>query len=124
VLVEKPGARFAVEIERLDALARIRDVVVRVGFNHRCHRALRKAYALVQAGDLGELMFLRARYGHGGRIGYDREWRADPKLSGGGELIDQGASSISPAGSLAISSLCKASLTPITGTCLSTTTPL
>jgi len=36
------------------------------------------------------LMFLRARYGHGGRIGYDREWRADPALSGGGELIDQG----------------------------------
>ncbi len=35
-------------------------------------------------------MFIRARYGHGGRIGYDREWRADPKLSGGGELIDQG----------------------------------
>lgn len=36
------------------------------------------------------MMFVRARYGHGGRIGYDREWRADPKLSGGGELIDQG----------------------------------
>ena len=35
-------------------------------------------------------MFLRARYGHGGRIGYDSEWRADPDLSGGGELIDQG----------------------------------
>src|ERR1700732_3504221 len=35
-------------------------------------------------------MFIRARYGHGGRVGYDREWRADPKLSGGGELIDQG----------------------------------
>ena len=35
-------------------------------------------------------MFVRARYGHGGRLGYDREWRADPELSGGGELIDQG----------------------------------
>ena len=36
-------------------------------------------------------MFLRARYGHGGRIGYDSEWRANPAISGGGELIDQGA---------------------------------
>jgi predicted dehydrogenase len=36
------------------------------------------------------MMFVRGRYGHGGRVGYDREWRADPKLSGGGELIDQG----------------------------------
>ena len=35
-------------------------------------------------------MFIRARYGHGARVGYDREWRADPQLSGGGELIDQG----------------------------------
>jgi predicted dehydrogenase len=35
-------------------------------------------------------MFIRARYGHGGRVGYDREWRANPQLSGGGELIDQG----------------------------------
>ena len=39
---------------------------------------------------VGPLMFLRGRYGHGGRLGYDREWRADPALSGGGELIDQG----------------------------------
>ncbi len=91
VLVEKPAARFAAEIEPVDARARARGVQVRVGFNHRCHRALRKAHELVAAGELGELMFLRARYGHGGRIGYDREWRANPNLSGGGELIDQGA---------------------------------
>jgi predicted dehydrogenase len=43
-------------------------------------------------------MFIRARYGHGGRIGYDKEWRADPKLSGGGELIDQGIHLIDLAG--------------------------
>ena len=47
---------------------------------------------------LGPLMFLRARYGHGGRQGYDREWRADPALSGGGELIDQGVHLIDLAG--------------------------
>jgi predicted dehydrogenase len=35
-------------------------------------------------------MFIRGRYGHGGRIGYDKEWRATPAISGGGELIDQG----------------------------------
>jgi predicted dehydrogenase len=35
-------------------------------------------------------MLVRGRYGHGGRIGYEKEWRADPKSSGGGELIDQG----------------------------------
>jgi predicted dehydrogenase len=44
------------------------------------------------------MMFLRARYGHGGRKGYDREWRANPALSGGGELIDQGVHLIDLAG--------------------------
>jgi predicted dehydrogenase len=89
VLVEKPAARFVSELEPILAMARARGVRVRVGFNHRYHRALIKARELVDAGELGKLMFLRARYGHGGRLGYDREWRANARLSGGGELIDQ-----------------------------------
>jgi predicted dehydrogenase len=36
------------------------------------------------------MMFIRARYGHGGRPGYEKEWRAVPEISGGGELVDQG----------------------------------
>jgi predicted dehydrogenase len=90
VLVEKPAARSVVEIDQvIEAAARCRRLV-RVGFNHRYHPALQTAHELVQSGALGELMFVRGRYGHGGRIGYDKEWRADPALSGGGELIDQG----------------------------------
>ncbi len=65
-------------------------VHVRIGYNHRFHPALVKAREIVDSGVLGPLMFIRGRYGHGGRKGYDREWRSDPKLSGGGELLDQG----------------------------------
>jgi predicted dehydrogenase len=90
VLVEKPAARSARELEPVIAAADKMGVKVHVGFSHRYHRSLRKAKEIVDSGGLGELMFIRARYGHGGRVGYDREWRADPKLSGGGELIDQG----------------------------------
>jgi len=90
VLVEKPAARNAAELTGLPELARARNVRVRVGFNHRYHRALQKAHALVCEDALGPLMFIRARYGHGGRLGYEHEWRADPALSGGGELLDQG----------------------------------
>jgi predicted dehydrogenase len=90
VLIEKPAGRTAGEIRPLIALAKSSGRKVRVGFNHRYHRAFRKAQDIVTSGQLGELMFVRARYGHGGRVGYDREWRADPILSGGGELIDQG----------------------------------
>lgn len=90
VLVEKPGARNLQELEPLIKTATERGLRVRVGFNHRYHPALQKARAIVDSGDLGPLMFIRGRYGHGGRVGYDKEWRANPDLSGGGELIDQG----------------------------------
>lgn len=90
VLVEKPAAKHVSELRPLVALAEQRKVLVRVGFNHRYHRAFRKAREIVDSGALGKLMFLRTRYGHGGRIGYDQEWRAKPEISGGGELIDQG----------------------------------
>jgi predicted dehydrogenase len=90
VLVEKPAARSVRELDQVIAAARQAGVQVRVGFNHRYHPAFRQARALFQAGALGEMMFVRGRYGHGGRIGYDKEWRANPALSGGGELIDQG----------------------------------
>jgi len=90
VIVEKPAARSVAEIEPLVDAARRARRLVRVGFNHRYHPALRKARELFEAGRLGDLMFVRGRYGHGGRVGYDKEWRADPARSGGGELIDQG----------------------------------
>jgi predicted dehydrogenase len=90
VLVEKPAARFSQELEPVIEAAKKSGVIVRVGFNHRYHQAFSKAYKLYQEGELGELMFIRGRYGHGGRIGYDKEWRSNPKLSGGGELIDKG----------------------------------
>jgi predicted dehydrogenase len=70
--------------------ARLSRRVVRVGFNHRHHPALRKAREIAEAGSLGPLLFVRGRYGHGGRLGYEKEWRADAVRSGGGELLDQG----------------------------------
>ena len=89
VLVEKPAARTVREID--EVLAAVPPGVhVQVGFNHRYHPALQKAREIVDSGALGPLLFLRGRYGHGGRVGYDKEWRADPQISGGGELIDQG----------------------------------
>lgn len=90
VLVEKPAARNAAELLPVMAAVKKYGIKVHVGFNHRYHRSLRKAKEIVDSGALGELMFVRARYGHGARLGYEKEWRSNPALSGGGELIDQG----------------------------------
>jgi predicted dehydrogenase len=90
VLVEKPAARRSDELGPVIDIAKQKGVLVRVGFNHRYHPALIQARKLFESGMLGDLMFIRGRYGHGGRIDYDKEWRADPAVSGGGELLDQG----------------------------------
>lgn len=90
VLIEKPGARNADELKPVLAQARRSGLVVRVGFNHRFHPSLLKCREIVDSGVMGPMMFVRGRYGHGGRIGYEREWRAVEKISGGGEAIDQG----------------------------------
>jgi predicted dehydrogenase len=98
VMAEKPAGISVREIDGLIASEEKHGVCVRVGFNHRYHPAFLKAREIFESGVMGELMFIRGRYGHGGRVGYDREWRADPKLAGGGELIDQGIHLIDLAG--------------------------
>jgi predicted dehydrogenase len=90
VLVEKPAGLGTAQIERLIEVAQDSGRMAKVGFNHRFHPAIAELATEVHSGRYGELMHLRARYGHGGRVGYDREWRAQPAISGGGELIDQG----------------------------------
>jgi predicted dehydrogenase len=90
VLVEKPAGVSCDQIDRLIECQREQRLLVKVGVNHRFHPGLMRAAEEVHSGRHGELMHLRARYGHGGRIGYDREWRAEPQRSGGGELVDQG----------------------------------
>jgi predicted dehydrogenase len=94
VLVEKPAARNAAELEPVVLAARnafdTNGAIVKVGFNHRFHPALLKSREIIDSGALGPLMFLRARYGHGGRKGMEAEWRGDPAIAGGGEMLDQG----------------------------------
>lgn len=90
VLVEKPVARNVSELAPVISAAKESKVLVRVGFNHRYHPAFIKAKEIIASGEMGELMFIRGRYGHGGRLGYEKEWRADKIIAGGGELIDQG----------------------------------
>jgi predicted dehydrogenase len=99
VLVEKPGAITSASLREIQAVSGQTGLLVRVGFNHRYHPAFQKAYELAGTEKLGQPMFVRARYGHGGRIGFEKEWRAQPYLNGGGNLLDMGIHLIDLAGS-------------------------
>ncbi len=90
VLCEKPGAIRAEDIKKNIALAKKMRLTYMVGYNHRFHDGFLKARQLYQKGAIGEIIFVRARYGFGGRIGYNKEWRLNKTISGGGHLIDQG----------------------------------
>ncbi len=69
VLIEKPGARRAGE---LDAVAEAASRTARWCASASIiaiTRALQKARAIFDSGAIGPLMFIRGRYGHGGRPG-------------------------------------------------------
>lgn len=90
VLLEKPGARNPEEFKKLLSAQKKNKIVARIGYNHRWHPAIMKAKEIIDSKKYGPVMFIRARYGHGARVGYGKEWRFEPKIAGGGELLDQG----------------------------------
>ena len=102
VFCEKPMARTAAEAE---AVLRTVNAAPRgeatqnsygtdgrliVGYTLRHHPGIARAKEFVISGLIGEPFCVRGRYGHGGRPGYEKEWRSNRELSGGGELMDQG----------------------------------
>lgn len=91
VLIEKPGARSIKELQKISKAYYKTKVVVMFGYNHRYHPSIIKAKNIVDSKKFGKILFIRAKYGHGGRLGYEKEWRFNKTISGGGELLDQGS---------------------------------
>jgi predicted dehydrogenase len=91
VLVEKPAGRNLEEVAAVVEAEKKRGKIVCVGFNHRFHPAMLEAKKICESGKYGKFLYMRGRYGHGGRLGYEKEWRFVPEVSGGGQLIDQGS---------------------------------
>lgn len=90
VLCEKPIARNVDEATRILEASRKSMAKIKCGFNHRYHPAIMRAKGIVDSGEIGKLIFIRCRYGTTGRKGYENDWRMNPEISGGGQLIDQG----------------------------------
>ena len=90
VLCEKPLARNPEEAEIIVKLARQKGLKLKCGFNHRHHPAIQQAKQWFDSGVIGELLYIRSDYGIGGRPDYDKDWRANKDIGGGGQLMDQG----------------------------------
>ncbi|MDP2948660.1 MAG: Gfo/Idh/MocA family oxidoreductase [Chloroflexota bacterium] len=90
VLCEKPLGHTVQDGEALVVAARLASRKLKCGFNHRHFPAIRQAKEWCDEEAIGELTHVRCRYGIGGQVGYDKDWRACREISGGGELMDQG----------------------------------
>lgn len=90
VFCEKPCGMNAREVLKNVAMAKKNKRVYMPGFNHRYHPAYLKSREIFEDGGIGKALFIRARYGFGGRPGYNKEWRFKKAIAGGGELFDQG----------------------------------
>ncbi len=90
VLCEKPIARNPDEAWSMVEALRSSKAILKCGFNLRYHPAIAEAKKLADSGKLGKLIFIRCRYGNTGRPDFNKDWRVNLGISGGGELMDQG----------------------------------
>jgi predicted dehydrogenase len=66
------------------------DRVLMFGFNHRHHASIRRMKQVVESGEMGRVLWMRGRYGKEVDESFFAGWRANPELSGGGIMLDQG----------------------------------
>jgi predicted dehydrogenase len=91
VFAEKPPGRTLADIDRIrQAEGRHPRLRLKFGFNHREHESVLRAMSFVRSGEFGRLMWMRGTYGKAGGPEFERGWRSQPDVAGGGILLDQG----------------------------------
>ena len=89
VFCEKPAAVLVEELLQIEPHLNSRQVLA-YGFNHRQHPSIQKMKTIVQSKQLGQILWMRGRYGKEVDASYRDTWRCNKELNGGGILIDQG----------------------------------
>ena len=90
VLCEKPPGRNLAEFLEIENVKTSSpNTVLKFGFNHRHKDSVKQILLLVNSGDLGEINWVRCRYGKNRELEINN-WRDVPEYAGGGILLDQG----------------------------------
>jgi predicted dehydrogenase len=88
VFCQKPLALNAREAEKMVDAARDADRLLGVDYSYRFTDGARELRRMVQAGELGRIFSLELVFHNA--YGPDKPWCFDPRLSGGGALMDLG----------------------------------
>jgi predicted dehydrogenase len=92
VLCEKPMALNAAQAERMVKRAAARRRLLIAAFCHRFHEPNLVAKRLIGEGRIGKVLQFRNRFA--GMIPMEGKWFSDPKVAGGGAIIDTSIHSI------------------------------
>ena len=89
VFCEKPAAISSDSLNEIDEDLSHNNVLA-YGFNHRVHPSAIKIKHVIDSKKLGDILWMRGRYGKEVDDNYSNTWRCNKALNGGGILIDQG----------------------------------
>lgn len=91
VFSEKPPGFNASDVIRVrETEKKFSNLKLMYGFNHRHHESVKMMKELIDSNEFGKILWMRGRYGKEVDESFFNGWRANPKLSGGGILLDQG----------------------------------
>jgi predicted dehydrogenase len=90
VLCEKPLATSFADAEHIVAAAQESGRTLGTGFNYRFYPAVAKARELIAAGRIGDVDHVKGFAGHPGGPEFTHQWVHDPRIMGGGALMDNG----------------------------------
>ncbi len=88
VFCQKPLGRSAEETKRVVETARQTNKLLGVDLSYRYTEAMQQVYKVVQSGELGHIYAVELVFHNA--YGPDKAWFYEPKLSGGGCVIDLG----------------------------------
>ena len=81
IFCEKPGGTSHLKTIQLLKKIKKKNLTIKFGYNHRYHPAFLLAQNIIKKKKIGEIIYIRAVYGHGGRKNYHKEWRFQKKSS-------------------------------------------
>lgn len=91
VFSEKPPAFNATQVAHVREIEKQKSgQKLMYGFNHRHHKSIVRMKEVIDGNELGNVLWMRGRYGKEVDESYFSGWRANPELAGSGILLDQG----------------------------------
>jgi 1,5-anhydro-D-fructose reductase (1,5-anhydro-D-mannitol-forming) len=91
VFCEKPPCFTVSEMQEIIKVEKeSKHLKLMYGLNHRHHDSVIKMKSIIENNEMGQILWMRGRYGKSVDTNFFNDWRAKKELAGGGILIDQG----------------------------------